>query len=58
MNFSFKHKFYFNNLNVTLKTNKDGIINLGKLKHITEFSATPKESRIVRSVTRKWVIPQ
>lgn len=34
IDFRFKHKYYVNDISAILKTDKDGIVSLGRLKNI------------------------
>jgi hypothetical protein len=58
INFDFYHNFYSSSKSAVLKTDKDGIVYLGKLKNIRHFNATPRSSRIIRSHQKTWVLPQ
>jgi hypothetical protein len=41
-----------------LKTDREGIIHLGRLKNIQYIKATPKDSKIVPSVQKVFVLPK
>lgn len=58
IDFSFNHLYYYTSRSATLKTDKDGIVILGSLKNITHFTATPRSSRIIRSLQKTWVLPK
>jgi len=57
IDFEFFHKYYHSSQSKTLKTDKQGEINLGPLKNITYFNASPRTSRIIRSQRKSWVLP-
>lgn len=58
IDFQFNHRFYYTSKSKTLKTDRDGIVELGTLKNITHFVATPRSSRIIRSHQKTWVLPK
>ncbi len=57
IDFRFHHKYYYKAREVRLRTDKEGVVTLGKLKNIKEFRAVPCLSRVVASKAKSWVLP-
>lgn len=56
--FNFTHKMYTGNIQtVELKSNSEGAIVLGPLKHISNFTATLRESRVVGEIMHSYELP-
>eukprot|EP00347_Sterkiella_histriomuscorum_P021579 403333486 len=58
VDFQFKNKYYSETISSQLKTDKNGIIQLGKLRNITCITATPRQSRIITSNQKVWNLPE
>lgn len=57
VDFDFTHKYFHGSKSKTLKTDKEGQVYLGALKNILRFNANPRQSRIIRSNNKTWVLP-
>ena len=58
VDFSFKHKYYYESASQTLKTDQNGMIMLGRLKNITQVNARPRNSRIINQREKIWHLPE
>ena len=58
VDFTFKYKYFYSTKNRCLKTDKAGIIHLGRLKDMEYISAYPRSSRIISATKKTWSLPQ